>query len=69
MKTEVTEQGVIIPKHFLRGIKEVEIRKEKNRIIVTPFFVEDPILSLGREPIEDEVTDASINHDKYIYGK
>jgi hypothetical protein len=27
MKTKVTEQGVIVPKKFLKGIKEVEIRK------------------------------------------
>ncbi len=69
MRTEVTEQGVVIPKHLLQGIKEVEIRKEKNVIIVIPLFAEDPILSLGKEPVEDEITDASINHDQYIYGK
>ncbi|HXG86582.1 MAG TPA: hypothetical protein VNI84_21370 [Pyrinomonadaceae bacterium] len=69
MKTEVTEQGVVIPKHLLQGIKEVEIRKEKNVINVIPLFVQDPILSLGKEPVEDEITDASINQDQYIYGK
>ncbi len=53
MKTEVTEQGVVIPKHLLQGIKEVEIRKEKNVINVIPLFVQDPILSLGKEPVED----------------
>ena len=28
MKTKVTEQGVMVPKKFLKGIKEVEIRKD-----------------------------------------
>jgi hypothetical protein len=26
MKTKVIEQGIIVPKKFLKGIKEVEIR-------------------------------------------
>jgi hypothetical protein len=29
---------------------------------------EDPILSLGEDPVDDEVTDASVNHDRYLYG-
>lgn len=29
--------------------------------------VRDPILSLGEEPIVDDVSDASENHDRYIY--
>ncbi len=37
MKTEVTEQGINIPKQFLEGVKEVEIRKEKNYILVIPI--------------------------------
>ncbi|MDQ3321235.1 MAG: hypothetical protein M3525_02065 [Acidobacteriota bacterium] len=69
MKTEVTEQGLIIPKHFLKGIKEVEIRKENSVIVIIPLSAEDPILSLGEEPVTDEITDASVNHDRYIYGK
>lgn len=69
MKTEVTEQGITIPKQLLEGIKEVEIRKEKNYILVIPLSGEDPILRFGKNPVSDEITDASVNHDKYIYGK
>ncbi|MEP6902939.1 MAG: hypothetical protein ABJA66_14395 [Actinomycetota bacterium] len=69
MKTEVTEQGVTIPKQFLEGVKEVEIRKERNYILVIPLSGEDPILRFGKNPVSDEITDASVNHDKYIYGK
>jgi hypothetical protein len=28
---------------------------------------EDPILQLGTKPVDDEVSDASLNHDRYIY--
>lgn len=69
MKTEVTEQGITIPKQLLEGVKEVEIRKEKNYILVIPLSGEDPILRFGKNPVSDDVTDASVNHDEYIYGK
>ena len=69
MKTEVTEQGIMIPKQFLGGAKEVEIRREKNYILVIPLSGEDPILRFGKNPVSDEITDASENHDQYIYGK
>lgn len=69
MKTEVTEQGIIIPKHLLEGVKEVEIRREKNYILVIPLSGEDPISRFGANPVSDNITDASINHDEYIYGK
>ncbi len=69
MKTQVTEQGITIPKQLLEGVKEVEIRKEKNYILVIPLSGEDPILRFGKNPVSDNITDASENHDKYIYGK
>lgn len=68
MKTKVTEQGVIVPKKFLKGIKEVEIRKENNLVLVVPV-TDDPIFQLGSHPISDEIEDASENHDAYIYGR
>ena len=68
MKTKVTEQGVRVPKRFLRGIKEVEIRKDDGVILVVPV-TEDPILVLGSQPIADEITDASQHHDRYLYGR
>jgi hypothetical protein len=68
MKTKVTDQGVRVPKKFLRGIKEVEIRKDDGVILVVPV-TEDPILALGSQPIADEITDASQHHDRYLYGR
>ena len=69
MRTTVTEHGVLIPKLLLEGIDEVEIRKERNVIIVVPIMGDDPILDLGRQPIARDVDDASANHDRYLYGQ
>ena len=68
MKTKVTVQGVLVPKKFLKGIKEVEIRKDNNVILVVPV-TEDPILALGSQPIADEIRDASEHHDAYLYSR
>jgi hypothetical protein len=67
MRTEVTEQGLLIPLQFLVSIKEVEIRKENGLILVIPAPAEDPILQLGRDPVITSGFDASVNHDQYIY--
>ena len=67
MRTEVTDQGLLIPKRFLEGIKEVEIRKENGMILIVPLPLNDPILQLGQDPIDEDVTDASVEHDRYIY--
>ena len=69
MRTEVTEQGINIPKSLLKGVKEVEIRENENYILVIPVHDEDPISRFGKNPVSDGITDASVNHDKYIYGK
>ena len=68
IKTKVTEQGVLIPRMLLQGVKEVEIRKENNVIVVTPTSQTDPVLELGKHPVECGISDASENHDKYLYG-
>jgi hypothetical protein len=69
MRTKVTEHGVLIPKNLLEGIDEVEIRKERNVIVVVPVMADDPILDLGRQPVTVDVDDASANHDHYLYGR
>jgi virulence-associated protein VagC len=51
MKLEVTEQGVVIPKNLLEGAKEVDVRKENKRIVVTPMPDEDPIFRIGKNPV------------------
>ncbi|NJO43691.1 MAG: hypothetical protein HC769_34640 [Cyanobacteria bacterium CRU_2_1] len=66
MKVTVTEQGVLIPKSLLEGIQEVEIRKQNGAIVIVPIVQEDPIFQLGKDPIYDSVTDASVNHDLYL---
>jgi virulence-associated protein VagC len=68
MKTKVTEQGVLVPKKFFKGVEEVEIRQENGLVVVVPLTA-DPIFQLGSQPIPDEVADAAEEHDKYIYGQ
>lgn len=69
MRTKVTENGVNIPKAWLVGIEEVEIRKEQNMLIVVPVQGDDPIRALGTQPIIFEVEDASLHHDRYLYDR
>ena len=68
IKMKVSEQGVLIPRTLLQGVEEVEIRKENNVIVVTPTPRIDPVLELGKHPVECGVSDASENHDNYLYG-
>jgi len=69
MRAKVTERGILIPKSLLEGVSEVEISKEQNLIIVKPVTAGDPILDLGTQPIVLDVEDASVNHDRYLYGR
>ena len=69
MKTKVTEQDLVIPQNLLKGIEEVEIRKEQNMILIVPVIANDPILELGTQPIVGDVSDASVNHDRYLYNR
>ena len=66
MKAKVTDQGVLIPRDWLNGAKEVEIRREGNALVIVLIPAEDPIRSLGRAPIAADVDDASSNHDWYL---
>ena len=68
MKVKVNEKGVLIPRKFLKGIKEVEIRRQNGLILVVPLHDKDPIFDIGKNPVKSGVKDGSINHDKYIYG-
>jgi hypothetical protein len=67
MKAKVTDEGVVIPKKFLEGIDEVEIKKENGFIIVIPITDVDPILALGKNPVDCGLADALEQHDKYLY--
>ena len=66
MKARVTNEGVTIPKALLESIDTVEIRKENNVVTVVPL-TDDPILGSGSQPVKGDVTDASENHDAYLY--
>lgn len=68
LKIKVTEHGVVVPKKFLKGVKEVEIRKDNQVILIVPV-TDDPIFALGSQPITDEITDASEQHDAYLYSR
>ena len=68
MKVKVNQSGVLIPRKFLKGVKEVEIRPQNGLIVVVPVHKKDPIFDIGKNPVKSGVTDASVNHDKYIYG-
>jgi virulence-associated protein VagC len=68
MKAKVTKRGLLIPKELLAGAEEVEIRKENHRIVISPVTKGDPILNLGKRPVECGLPDASENHDRYLYG-
>ena len=68
MKAKVTENGLVIPKEFLDGVDEVEIRKTDNLVVIVPTTRGDPILQLGQNPVECGVPGASERHDQYLYG-
>jgi len=68
MISQVTSKGVIVPKELLEGFTEVEIRKNNGMIIIIPILKSDPIFELGKNPVLCGISDASENHDKYLYG-
>ncbi|MEO7673832.1 MAG: hypothetical protein ABIU09_07125 [Pyrinomonadaceae bacterium] len=67
MRTQVTENGITIPRVMLEGVDEVEIKQQGKYIVVIPISGEDPIFRFGKNPVKDTITDASVNLDKYIY--
>lgn len=80
MRMQVKEEGLVIPKGFLKGIDEVEVKREDDSITITPITkkednketlknYDDPIWKLGSNPGHSGLRDGAINHDKYIYGK
>lgn len=66
-KTRVTEHGVIIQREWFSGVEEVEVRRQNGAIVIVPLLSGDPIDSLGKHPVDDELTDASTNADGYLY--
>ncbi len=69
MKVRVSEKGLLIPKEFLDGIEEAEVRKQNGLIVVVPLGGDDPIFRIGKNPVESDVDDGAENHDRYLYGR
>jgi virulence-associated protein VagC len=70
VKAQVKKDGVLIPKSLLKGVKEVEIRKEGGCIVVQPVPApDDPIFGLGSNPGHSGLGDLSARHDEDLYGK
>ena len=68
MKAMVGNRGVLIPRHMLRGVKEVDIRKQGRNIVVEPSAREfDPIFDLGKTPVRAGVDNGAENHDAHLY--
>jgi len=82
MQVKVTQEGLFIPTEWLHGFDEFEIRRKGHLILIMPItppaltfkqatlpmeVAEDLIWHLGEYPVDDEIADASINHDKYLY--
>lgn len=68
MKVTVTKEGLVVPRKLLKGVKQADVKWEKNKIIILPTKIEsDPIFSLGAHPGHSGLEDASVHHDKYLY--
>ncbi len=67
MKAKVTENGITVPRELLDDAEEVEIRKENEKVIVTPLPKVDPILGLGEDPVACGAPDASEQLDRYLF--
>ncbi len=70
MKALVKKDGLLIPKRLLKGIKQVDVRREHGKIVVRPLLsVADPIFNLGKRPVKSGVGDAAEHHDQYLYDR
>ena len=66
--SNITEQGLLIPKDWLIGIEKVEVFKKNNIITIIPIKKDDLIFKLGAKPVCCGITNGSEEHDSYIYG-
>ena len=51
------------------GGETVYIIENGHRVLLMPVPKQGSILDIGKNPIEDDLTDAARNHDRYIYGR
>ena len=50
-----------------RQLAPEEQRRLAEQLLKEIDKIDDPILQLGKDPVTEDVTDASVNHDRYIY--
>jgi virulence-associated protein VagC len=56
-----------IPREWFSGADGVEIRRQNGAVLIVPVRREAPIHLLGRQPVDDELMDASTNLDQHLY--
>ena len=68
MRITVTDQGVVIPRDWFPNVEEVDVEKTRDAVVVRPNLARDPILELGKNPVDCGISDGSEQHDRYLYG-
>ena len=75
----VTDQGVVVPKVWFGEASMVEVHLENGRLTLlpvapestaqkpAPYDPDDPIWKWGQDPVDIDLTDGAVNHDKYLY--
>lgn len=54
---------------MLGNAQDFEIVQEGEKIIITGIKKTSSIWDLGSNPVECDVTDGAVNHDKYLYNQ
>ena len=68
MRIAVTDQGVSIPRDWFPDVEEVDVEKTKDAVVVRPNLAYNPIIELGKNPVDCGVSDGSEQHDRYLCG-
>jgi hypothetical protein len=69
MKVKVTPSGIMVPRHLLPDVDEVDVRMEGGVVVIAAARTDnDPLLGLGTAPVDCGVPDGAENHDAYLYG-
>lgn len=79
MILKVSADGLLIPRDFLPGVEEYDLRREEGRIVVVPVSGAyalpggeatekiGSIYELGVDPVDCGIRDGAERHDHYIY--
>lgn len=71
MRIPIPSTGLVIPKQWLGNADEAQVEQHDGVVTISPVLksADDPLWQVGQDPIDDEITDASTNHDRYLYGR